>query len=57
MTVLERGTSTRTWLPVALGMLAVAWGGNEFTPLLVMYREGHGFSPVVVDVFLFAYVV
>ncbi|MBY6537342.1 MFS transporter [Rhodococcus sp. BP-349] len=57
MTVLDRTTTTRTWLPVALGMLAVAWGGNEFTPLLVMYREGHGFSPVVVDVFLFAYVV
>ncbi|KIQ18218.1 MFS transporter [Rhodococcus sp. MEB064] len=57
MTVLDRGTTTRTWLPVALGMLAVAWGGNEFTPLLVMYREGHGFSPVIVDVFLFAYVV
>lgn len=50
-------TGTRPWLPVALGMLAVAWGGNEFTPLLVMYREGYGFSPVVVDVFLFAYVV
>lgn len=50
-------TGTRSWLPVALGMLAVAWGGNEFTPLLVMYREGYGFSPVVVDVFLFAYVV
>ncbi|MBY6678567.1 MFS transporter [Rhodococcus sp. BP-332] len=57
MTVLDRTTTTRTWLPVSLGMLAVAWGGNEFTPLLVMYREGHGFSPVVVDVFLFAYVV
>ncbi|WP_328810816.1 MFS transporter [Rhodococcus sp. NBC_00294] len=57
MTVLDRTTTTRIWLPVALGMLAVAWGGNEFTPLLVMYREGHGFSPVVVDVFLFAYVV
>ncbi len=50
-------TGTRPWLPVALGMLAVAWGGNEFTPLLVMYREGYGFSPVVVDVFLFAYVI
>ncbi|MFD1815878.1 MFS transporter [Rhodococcus gannanensis] len=37
-------------------MFAVAWGGNEFTPLLVMYRLDHGFSPVVVDTFLFAYV-
>lgn len=57
MTVLDRATTTRTWLPVAFGMFAVAWGGNEFTPLLVMYRDGFGFSPVVVDVFLFAYVV
>ncbi|QNG21094.1 MFS transporter [Rhodococcus triatomae] len=37
-------------------MFAVAWGGNEFTPLLVMYRLYHGFSPVEVDLFLFAYV-
>ncbi|EOM78292.1 major facilitator superfamily multidrug [Rhodococcus rhodnii LMG 5362] len=47
---------TRAWLAVAATMFVVAWGGNEFTPLLVMYREDHGFSPVVVDVFLFAYV-
>ncbi|WP_240945320.1 MFS transporter [Rhodococcus sp. HNM0569] len=44
------------WLAVAATMFVVAWGGNEFTPLLVMYRSDHGFSPVVVDVFLFAYV-
>lgn len=46
----------RKWLLVAAGMFAVAWGGNEFTPLLVMYRLEHGFSAVVVDTFLFAYV-
>lgn len=50
-------TRTGGWVAVALGMLAVAYGGNEFTPLLVMYRDGYGFSPVVVDAFLFAYVV
>ena len=44
------------WALVAAAMFAVAWGGNEFTPLLVMYRLDHGYSPVVVDVFLFAYV-
>ncbi|NLG54610.1 MAG: MFS transporter [Rhodococcus sp.] len=37
-------------------MFAVAWGGNEFTPLLVMYRLYHGFSALEVDLFLFAYV-
>ena len=26
-----------SWFPVAGSMVAVAWGGNEFTPLLVMY--------------------
>jgi MFS family permease len=48
--------STRAWLQVAATMFAVAWGGNEFTPLLGMYRADHGFSPVTVDLFLFAYV-
>ncbi|MCJ0891485.1 MFS transporter [Rhodococcus sp. ARC_M5] len=48
--------TSRRWLLVASGMFAVAWGGNEFTPLLVMYRLDHGFSAVVVDTFLFAYV-
>ncbi|WP_424809507.1 MFS transporter [Rhodococcus sp. 27YEA15] len=45
------------WLSVAAAVFAVAWGGNEFTPLLVMYHLDHGFSPVLVDLFLFAYVV
>ncbi|MGU3432919.1 MFS transporter [Actinomycetes bacterium M1A6_2h] len=47
----------KNWLLVAAGMFAVAWGGNEFTPLLVMYRSEGAFSPVVVDTFLFAYVI
>lgn len=42
---------------VAAGMFAVAWGGNEFTPLLVMYRLEHGFSALTVYTFLFAYVI
>ncbi|MGW9567831.1 MFS transporter [Prescottella equi] len=46
----------RHWTLVAAGMFAVAWGGNEFTPLLVMYKLDHGFTQVVVDTFLFAYV-
>ena len=36
-------------------MFAVAWGGNEFTPLLVMYRQG-GLGGVTVDALLGAYV-
>src|SRR5690606_8572912 len=46
----------RAWLPVAMVMFAVAWGGNEFTPLLVMYREVGHFSAVTVDALLAAYV-
>lgn len=48
--------SKRPWLPVAATLMAVAWGGNEFTPLLVMYREVSSFSAVTVDMLLGAYV-
>lgn len=62
MTTVSTGSNvtevgTARWLLVAAGMFAVAWGGNEFTPLLVMYRLEHGFSAVTVDLFLFAYVI
>ncbi|MEV0948569.1 MFS transporter [Rhodococcus sp. NPDC049939] len=56
VTTTEAPTRLRAWMLVAAGMFAVAWGGNEFTPLLVMYRLEHGFSQVMVDTFLFAYV-
>lgn len=32
-----------SWFPVAGSMVAVAWGGNEFTPLLVMYGNNRTF--------------
>lgn len=44
------------WWPVAASIFAIAWGGNEFTPLLVMYREVSQFSDLVVDGLLGAYV-
>ncbi|ORB31880.1 MFS transporter [Mycolicibacterium parafortuitum] len=47
---------SRRWAAVAAATFAIAWGGNEFTPLLVMYRTEGGFSPVTVDLLLFAYV-
>lgn len=53
----EAPLSTRAWFPVAGSMIAVAWGGNEFTPLLVMYRETSNFSQVTVNGLLAAYVV
>ncbi|QAY62548.1 MFS transporter [Xylanimonas allomyrinae] len=47
--------ATRQWWPVATAMAAVAWGGNEFTPLLVMYRAD-GLDAVTVNALLGAYV-
>jgi MFS family permease len=44
------------WLWVAGAAFAVAWGGNDFTPLLVMYRQLDGLSASVVDILLGAYV-
>lgn len=46
---------TRAWLAVAAAMVAIAWGGNEFTPLLVMYK-GNGLPLTAVDLLLFYYV-
>lgn len=51
-----RPGSPKAWMLVAATMFTVAWGGNEFTPLLVMYQLDHGFSSIVVDSLLFAYV-
>ncbi|GAB3894364.1 MFS transporter [Microbispora bryophytorum subsp. camponoti] len=38
-------------------MFACGWGGNQFTPLLLMYRRLGGYSTLSVDAFLGAYVV
>lgn len=46
----------KPWMRVASVLVAVAWGGNEFTPLLVMYRTVDGFNQVAVDMLLAAYV-
>lgn len=44
------------WLKVAAALFAVAWGGNQFTPLLIMYKDLDGLSTGAVDVLLGAYV-
>lgn len=38
-------------------MVTVAWGGNQFTPLLVQYRYDGGLSILAVDLLLAAYIV
>ncbi|WP_280346701.1 MFS transporter [Nocardia neocaledoniensis] len=48
-------TNTRAWRGVAAAIVAIAWGGNEFTPLLVMYK-GNGLPLTAVDLLLFYYV-
>ncbi|MBC7441431.1 MAG: MFS transporter [Ramlibacter sp.] len=46
----------RFWLAPAAAIFAVAWGGNEFTPLLVMYRQSDGFSNQLANLLLGCYV-
>lgn len=46
----------RGWLRVGAALFAVAWGGNEFTPLLVLYRQHSHLDMLTVDVLLAAYV-
>ncbi|MFT3898905.1 MAG: MFS transporter [Gordonia sp. (in: high G+C Gram-positive bacteria)] len=43
------------WAPVGAALFVSAWGGNQFTPLLIMYKQ-EGLSKVVVDTLLFVYV-
>ncbi|WP_067178066.1 MFS transporter [Microtetraspora niveoalba] len=47
----------RRWWLAAAAMFGCGWGGNQFTPLLLMYRHTGGYSEVTVDAFLAAYVV
>jgi MFS family permease len=44
------------WRFVAAAMFCIGWGGNQFTPLLIVYRHREGYSQVGVDIFLGAYV-
>ncbi|WP_227980612.1 MFS transporter [Nocardia spumae] len=49
------GADPRVWWGVAAAVFAIAWGGNEFTPLLVMYKND-GLPVTTVDLLLFEYV-
>ncbi|MFC4908853.1 MFS transporter [Actinomadura gamaensis] len=52
----EPRPATSAWRPVAAAMFCCGWAGNQFTPLLVMYRRLGGYSPLTVDAMLGAYV-
>ncbi|MBU4215255.1 MAG: MFS transporter [Actinobacteria bacterium] len=53
---MSAATARAPWLSVGATLFAVAWGGNEFTPLLVMYRTDGHMSALMVDLLLGAYV-
>jgi MFS family permease len=52
----QRPVAGSGWLRVCAAIFAIAWGGNEFTPLLVMYRRSDHLSATAVDGLLAIYV-
>jgi MFS family permease len=48
--------SPGAWRSAAAAVFVCGWGGNQFTPLLVMYREA-GYSALTVNALLGAYVI
>ena len=56
MSAIRKQVRYGEWKLVALAMLCCGWAGNEFTPLLTLYRE-LGYSAATVDAFFAAYVV
>lgn len=49
-------SSKAIWRTAAPAVLAVAWGGNHFSPLLLLYRQVDGYSTVQVNLFFGFYV-
>ncbi|RKR73716.1 MFS transporter [Frondihabitans australicus] len=52
-----RTDDPRGFLRVAPAVAALAWGGNHFIPLMLMYRSIDGYDQVQVDLFLAVYVI
>jgi MFS family permease len=46
---------SRWWLGPCAALAVAGWGGNQFTPLVILYRE-HGHSDVVITAVFAAYV-
>lgn len=46
----------RSWRRVAPAMFMVAWGGNQFSPLLLLYRQVERYTAVQVDLFFAFYI-
>jgi hypothetical protein len=47
---------TGIWRAAAPAILAAAWGGNHFSPLLLLYRQVDGYSTVQVNLFFGCYI-
>jgi MFS family permease len=56
MNAIQTQIRSGRWRLVALAMFCCGWGGNEFSPLLAMYRH-LGYSSATVDAFFGAYVI
>ena len=52
----DQQLGARSWLAVAPAMVVLGWGGNQFLPLLQLYRQVEGFSQVQVNILLAVYV-
>lgn len=50
-----RSSARNFWKFIAFAVFAVAWGGNEFTPMMVFYRGENVFGNVFVDALLASY--
>lgn len=46
----------RGWKGAFVALFVCSWAGNQFTPLLLMYKEIDGYSTVTVNAFLGVYV-
>ncbi|AZZ51609.1 MFS transporter [Rathayibacter festucae] len=48
--------SARSWLLVAPSLVVLGWGGNQFLPLMQLYRQLEGYTQTQVTILLAAYV-
>lgn len=52
----RRPARVRPWLAVWGAVFVCSWGGNQFSPLLLMYQERAHYSTLLVNAFLGVYV-
>ncbi|HCS58922.1 MAG TPA: MFS transporter [Gordonia polyisoprenivorans] len=52
----QRGPDRRPWVLVFGALFVCAWSGNQFSPLLLMYRDVEHYSSATVTLFLGVYV-